>query len=375
MRRGLLFVLLILPACGVLQDLGLRDGSGVATVPATAGTRPVEDWRDARRQAALTALDELGDLTDPTARRVALARIHTIGRDVLFELPTDALAGLAPQVLRVYHLDEALRAGPDTTVVSTSNDSPGIEPDGDELRVERIASLVRASLPADAWPRDGAFLDRTETALVVLQTPERFALIETALDRFASIRTGSILLHVDLLSDGEDLARGLGVDVSGERGFTWIPRAPAAAIVAKRGRHLAAVQMRVPWGRRAGTWAAPGRAGRSDGDAGKTDRPSGMRPGLSVAAVLMPPGPEHPEFERLQVEIVWTRPESELEGSTSVRIFRRRLELPARSGIPALTAWKDGPAAVLQLSPPTVPLSAPRRGWRREEPPPATHAP
>ncbi len=90
---------------------------------------------------------------------------------------------------------------------------------------------------------------------------------------------------------------------------------------------------------------------------------------MSVAAVLMSANDELPEFDRLEVEVVWMPGAS---GGSDSEPFRRKLDFPVRPGIPALTVWKRGPAAILRVSRPSAPPTPPRRGWIREEPPDVT---
>ena len=210
------------------------------------------------RALARESLARVASAKGPTERRAAIMRARTLARSVLTDPRPEALAAIAPDVLRVYDVGEMIADGPNVPrgtvfgmLAPDQRATPGLRDESGAPGVaRRVARLLRESDP-DAWG-GATFAFAAGESVVVLQDPARFAEVERTLDRLATVGGG--VAHVRLAVVATGAPRGAGSPSA----VTFGPGQFDAAVDALRnggrdglsnGRHVTRVRLDVPYGR------------------------------------------------------------------------------------------------------------------------------
>jgi len=232
-------------------DVELAPGTDPASIALV--DRYARLHHEARREEARRLLEEIVDHDDePETQREMIVRAHDLAPEVLLDLPPSSLASLAPAVLRVYHVVDAL--GPRTAPSALDGDDALVQLAATEAErldaqnLERLRALLGEQLGRRAWPRGRALLAARGAWLVVMPARGRYDEVKRALDRFATAGGGSLEVRIDLLRDGGAVARGLGFDPLEETRDVRLP-ADVARRAADSGWREGGVTLVVPWGR------------------------------------------------------------------------------------------------------------------------------
>ncbi len=222
MRRatsGTLLTLVVAVACAAPPRMAADRAHDPEADRLAADVRRLEDERgELARSEARQAIQRARLATDGPSRRAELARAWSLASSVLRHQDIHDLAGIAPDVLRVYHLGDVLDAGGDERLgLSLLPDRDGIARDAGGRLLQRVAAAIRLDLDADAPPPEHTFVVAVGECLVSLQPSERTAQVERSLDRLATVGGGHVHAELGVFAaehtqTPEALLEGLGLD-------------------------------------------------------------------------------------------------------------------------------------------------------------------
>ncbi len=358
MRRLLFIVTLcVLPLAAACSTGSSAGGVVVRHEDPRVAARDVEIRRaTARRTAhacelARASLARVANAKAPTERRAAIMRAWKLASSVLADQRSEALAAIAPDVLRVYDVGEMIADGPNVPrgtvfgmLAPDLRATPGMRDESGAPGVaRRVARLLRESDP-DAWG-GATFAFAAGESVVVLQDPAHFADVERTLDRLATVGGG--VAHVRLAV----VATGARHTVATPSELNFEPGEFDAVVDVLRNRdqrgpsidtRVVRVDLDVPYGRERSAIRGEQVSYLQDFDvdvgSGLADPRIGtMLHGAAVAGVFGAADESESSNPHFEVDVEWSRVVLPIEEFTTTLASNRN---PVRIQIPAVRALR-----------------------------------